>query len=269
MSGIKIENRPDSPDINLYEHGHLSKRSKKHLDNKGNHEWVEVIDPGKEVRVPILGVAQRLSEQLYRKHRHESVQELLRFPRLPLPEKINRFDDIPLIAQVETEPTRWLVKGLIAERSVNLLIAPPGGFKTWFGLSLAQAVSHGSEFLERATRRTKVVVLDFENPLSVIRERQEILQLEEGKRLRIWGHWLKDHPPSDGDRRLLKLARRNHPLIIIDSLIRFHSANEDRADQMALVMEGFRILTDAGATLLLLHHPTQDDESCERQVSRF
>jgi hypothetical protein len=69
MSGIKIENRPDSPDINLYEHGHLSKRSKKHLDNKGNHEWVEVIDPGKDV--PILGEARRSLERLYRKHRHE------------------------------------------------------------------------------------------------------------------------------------------------------------------------------------------------------
>lgn len=258
MSEIKIENRRDCADINLYEDGHLFKRSKVRRDSEGRHEWVEVIHVlGKDVRVPIVGIAQRLTEQLFRQHRHESVRRILRFPRLPLPEKINRFHDIPLIAQVETEPTKWLIEGLIAERSVNLLIAPPGGFKTWFGLSLGQAVSHGIEFLERATRRTKVVILDFENPLSVIRERQEILQLHEGKHLRIWGHWLKDHPPLDGDRRLLKLARRNHPLIIIDPLIRFHSANEDKADQMATVMAGFRALTNAGATVLLLHHPAK------------
>jgi hypothetical protein len=144
-----------------------------------------------------------------------------------------------------------------------LLIAPPAGFKTWFGLSLGQAVSHGIKFLGRATRRTKVVILDFENPLSVIRERQEILQLEEGKRLRIWGHWLKDYPPLDGDRRLLRFARRNHPLIIIDPLIRFHSANEDRADQMAMVMGGLRELTDAGATVLLLHHPPKTTKAAK------
>jgi hypothetical protein len=263
MSGIKIENRPDCPDINLYERGHLFKRSKKHLDNKGNHEWVEVIHSGKDE--PILGEARRSLERLYRTHTDESVRRIHRFPRLT--ERINRFRDIPLTAQVETEPTRWLVKGLIVEGSINLLIAPPGGFKTWFGLCLGQAVSQGIEFLGRTTRRTSVVILDLENPQSAIRERLEILQSREGKRLRIWGHWFKLRPPLDGDRRLHRIARRDQPLIIIDSLIRFHSANEDKADQMATVMAGFRELTDAGATVLLLHHPAKAAKSKYRGSS--
>ena len=264
MKDFVIENRPDSDNISVHYQNRLWNRSKHTRDYKGHREWTEVICVGGEYsRYGVHEEQRKILEHLYQKHKNGSVRRIPRFPRLPLPDKINRFHDIPLIAQVETEPTRWLVEGLIAERSVNLLIAPPGGFKTWFGLSLGQAVAHGIEFLERATRRTKVVILDFENPLSVIRERQEILQLHEGKHLRIWGHWLKDHPPLDGDRRLLKLARRNHPLIIIDPLIRFHSANEDKADQMATVMAGFRALTDAGATVLLLHHPPKTTKAAK------
>ena len=194
--------------------------------------------------------------------------KIRRFPRLRSPETITRFRDIPLTTNVDSEATRWLVEGIFAERSINLLIAPPGGFKTWFGLALAKAISQHVDFLGHATRRANVLILDFENPLSAIRERQEILDLQEGKYLRIWGHWCKHHPPPlDEDRRLARIARWDHPLIIIDSLIRFHSANEDRADKMAMVMEGFRALTDAGATLLLLHHPPKSPTSDYRGSS--
>src|ERR1700735_26680 len=101
MSEIKIENRRDCADINLYEHGHLFKRSKKHLDSESNHKWEEVIRVvGKEVRVSIVGEARRSLERLYLKHGDKSVRRIHRFPRLS--EKIKRFRDIPLTAQVET-----------------------------------------------------------------------------------------------------------------------------------------------------------------------
>ncbi len=230
---------------NLFHRGRLWKR----FDSP--RRWRRVLSDGGLTTINHAKL-ENLLEEMYRRGKH--VRRIRRFPRSGIPDTISSFPDIPLTAQIENESSRWLIEGVIRESSINLLTGPPSGFKTWLALVIAGAVSQGADFLDCETIRTPVLYLDFENPLSVIRERQKTLSLHDGPFLRIWGHWLKDSPPVIGDRRLIKIARRLHPLIIVDSLRRFHTGDENSARQMALVIAYLRRLTDAGATVLLLHH---------------
>src|SRR4029077_240479 len=68
-----------------------------------------------------------------------------------------------------------------------------------------------------------------------------------------WGTWCQEEPPLLGDSRLLNFAKQGS-LIIFDSLIRFHDADENSASEMRVVMGHLRSLAAAGATVFALHH---------------
>jgi predicted ATP-dependent serine protease len=57
-----------------------------------------------------------------------------------------------------------------------------------------------------------------------------------------------------GDRRLLEIARTMKPLIVVDSFIRFHGADENSATEMGRVMGELRALANVGAVVILQHH---------------
>src|SRR6185437_2861580 len=106
----------------------------------------------------------------------------------------------------------------------------------------------------------RVLYLDRENPPSVIRDRSKLLDLNSDF-FHIWGHWWEHDPPKIDDPRLIKIARRSRPLIVFDSFVRFHSADENSAKQMAEVLRRLRRLADAGATILILHHQPKTPNS--------
>lgn len=191
--------------------------------------------------------------------------ELQRFPRLVgIPNYIETFCEIPSLRQYENASAVWTVAGLIPQFSLVLLAAPPGGYKTWFALSLAGAVSQGTEFLGRKTVRAPVLYLDRENPLSVILQRRALLNLDDSSMLKIWGKWLEDSPPLIGSPRLEEFARSQRPLIILDSFLRFHSSDENSAGEMSSVLDQLKHLTILGATVLLLHHQAKTKNSLYR-----
>ena len=70
-----------------------------------------------------------------------------------------------------------------------------------------------------------------------------------------------------GDPRLLDFARQGL-LIVFDSLIRFHNAeNENDASEMAKIMAQLRALANAGGTVLALHHKAKSETSSYRGSS--
>ena len=111
----------------------------------------------------------------------------------------------------------------------------------------------------REVMRTPVLYLDRENPLALIRERLNILCGGPGV-FNPWGTWCADQPPMLGDPRLLKFAKQGC-LIIFDSLIRFHDADENSASEMRVVMGHLRSLAAAGATVVALHHRGKSESS--------
>jgi hypothetical protein len=174
--------------------------------------------------------------------------------RAPGPVIIRGWEDIPDVTAMAAPRTEWVVTGIIPRASVTLLAGEPGSYKSWLALALLRSVAASAKFLERDCAAMSVLYLDRENPLTVVRERMAMLGIESLGGSRVWGGWLPDAPPAIGDARLLEMARERRPLMIFDSLIRFHSADENSATEMAEVMQGLRALANAGATIVALHH---------------
>jgi hypothetical protein len=191
----------------------------------------------------------------------EAVKKVRRFPRLPERTEvlarnthIDDLRDIPTTNEFEGQTIWWLLDGIIPAGSLVLLCAPPGSYKTWAGLSIGDAVSRGKNFLGRSTRPTTVLYINNDDPLHVIAQRRDILDLREGEQFKIWGRWVGDEPPSIGDERLEEIARLYRPLIVFDPFLHFHSADENSARQMADVMKKLLRIVKAGATVLVIHH---------------
>jgi hypothetical protein len=182
-------------------------------------------------------------------------------------ERIESWQQIPVLAALPKAHVAWVVDRLIPEDSLVLMAGAPGSYKTWLSLVLAREVATGGLFLGRKCRQREVVIFDRENPLALICERRDLLGMSTDETIRIWGSWERNPPPSIGDPRLLRIARERKPLIIVDSFIRFHNADENSATEMAPVMADLRALANAGASVVLLHHRTKADSSYYRGSS--
>jgi hypothetical protein len=190
-------------------------------------------------------------------------------PRIgePARDTIHTWDEIPDVMTMATPKIDWIAEGLFPRGSVTLIAGEPGSYKSWLALSLLRAVSTGGRFLDRDCKRGDVLFLDRENPLAAIHERLAMLGVESLGSARIWGGWLRDAPPSIGDVRLVQIARERRPVMVFDSLIRFHRADENSATEMAHVMGDLRALANVGATVVALHHRAKSEASRYRGSS--
>jgi hypothetical protein len=176
------------------------------------------------------------------------------------PQRIIRtWNEIPDVMTMAAPRTEWVVEGIIPRASVTLLAGEPGSYKSWLALTMLRGVTTGGKFLERDCKPLSVLYLDRENPLTVVRERLAMLGVESLGSTKIWGNWLPDAPPAIGDVRLLEMARECRPLLIFDSLIRFHRADENSATEMAEVMQNLRALANVGATVFAAHHKPKSE----------
>lgn len=167
---------------------------------------------------------------------------------------ITAWGQIPMLDNLPVGEVSWAVDGMIPAGGVVLWAGESGSYKTWLSLCLSRSVHEGSDFLGRRTTPMAVLYLDRENPAPLVRERCALLRIPSSEDFRIWGGWHSDAPPLIGDRRLLEIARNSKPLIVVDSFIRFHAADENSATEMGRVMAEVRALANAGATVVLQHH---------------
>jgi hypothetical protein len=179
--------------------------------------------------------------------------------------RITRMEDIPDPFACQSEETGWVVHGLIPARGITIIAGEAGAGKTWLALTLARAMTFGEDFLGRQTRKAQVLYLDRENPLSLVRDRLQVL-FGGPSEFRPWGLWCPDEPPVIGDPRLLEFARKG-PVLIVDSMIRFHTADENSATEMAPVMASIRELATVGASVVVLHHKPKSETSAYRGSS--
>lgn len=168
--------------------------------------------------------------------------------------RIQTFAAIPDVFECDISEPSYLASGLVPRDALILLAGEPGIGKSYLVQRLAISCALGTRFLGRECGRLPVLYLDRENPGSIVRERIQAMAFGPVPGLKIWGGWLDDPPPNLDDARLLAIAREQKPLLVVDSLIRFHSGDENDAGDMGRVMAKLRDLVNAGATLLVIHH---------------
>ena len=161
----------------------------------------------------------------------------------------------------EASAAENLVEGLLMSKSVAVLAAAPKIGKTFLGLEFALSIACGRPFLGRyKTTKCRTAYIALEDGEESIAERLSDLSGD-------------IHPlPGDFMLRCRRTGRSfdlldptNHAevvkqcqgcgLIVIDSLRRAHKLAEDSSQDAAQVGAAvWRICTDTGATVLLIHH---------------
>lgn len=165
------------------------------------------------------------------------------------------FNDLPWPLDVSANE-EWLIHGLIPKHSLTLLSGASNVGKTWFSYALGLAVANGKDFIGlRVEKATPVLCVDAENPLVVIQRRLRRLGITEQPALwRGYGTWTNRPLPQPDDTDVIAYAESQHPLIIWDTLIAFNHGDEQSAIETRELMDKFRRLVTAGATVVILHH---------------
>jgi len=169
--------------------------------------------------------------------------------------------------------TKYIVEGLVPAASVGMVLGDSGLGKSPLMYQLAICVAAGLPFLGRQTRKSCVLIADFENGMA------DILELVEGLS-RFLG--LPEHPNSDdlllwtaqdcspqygqADHTLLDMLRDVKPaLAIIDSLASYDPDAEEKNRTAGKLLRQLRgIARDVGTATYFVHHrrkqPRKADE---------
>lgn len=85
---------------------------------------------------------------------------------------------LPQFDPTSVTASKWLISSFLAEGSIQLVCGERGSFKSTLMLAAAKAVADREEFLGLKTRRRRVLYLDYENPATTIKARNDDLGLE-------------------------------------------------------------------------------------------
>lgn len=168
--------------------------------------------------------------------------------------QIFRWDDIVDI-DVSVE---WLLDGLIPKGAITLVFCPGGGGKTWLLMQIAQAIATGLPFGELTTIQAPVCFIDFENPLSVVKERRE--KIGPATDFYYWHLACPIGPPRLDDETWTDYKALPPGLLIFDTLRASHNGDENSSKDMALVLSRLKELREAGFTIIVLHHTPKGND---------
>ena len=161
-----------------------------------------------------------------------------------------------------TESSNFLIKNLIYENTVNMIFAPPASFKSFFSLYMSMCLASGKEFMGMETKQVNVLYLDKENPKVSYKNRYRGLLKGTGfKTTNNLFTYKAGDILDDGFILSLKatIKKYNIKVVVLDTLHRFGSYNEDKADDLnEIYMKTFQPLAeDYGCSIIFLHHTTK------------
>lgn len=160
------------------------------------------------------------------------------------------------------EDVEWHVYGLLPKGSVGILAGPPGYGKSWMLLDLAIECARGGEWLQHfPASQCRVLYLDEESSVVLLRKRlKKLLGAKEPHEGDLDLHFCVGQGICLTDlgsvERLKELINTLRPgLVIIDSLIRVHGAEENSASEMSRVFAVVKdLVREFGCTFLFADH---------------
>ncbi len=154
--------------------------------------------------------------------------------------------------------TEYLLEGIIPKGSITMIYAPGGMGKSSLLLQIGYAIAEGKSFGNLSTIKTPVYYVDFENPLSFLKERVSYIGFSEN--IFVW-HLSNDPPPPKLDNDNWEMYKSLPPgLIIFDTLRAAHALNENESKDMSLIMSNFKELRERGFTVVFLAHTPKENE---------
>lgn len=151
----------------------------------------------------------------------------------------------------------YLVDGLIAEGTINIICGQPKVGKSLIALSLAKGLSSGGRFLKKfKCSQSNVLYIDEDNGSGTIHKRTKSLRFsEKNKYLKISisrGYKIDDESDLLELKNIIK--EESIDVVIFDSFVRIHSKEENSSSEMREISSIFRKLTKSGLVVIIIHH---------------
>lgn len=155
--------------------------------------------------------------------------------------------------------TEYAIEKLIPCRSITVIHGPGGLAKTWLALCIAKAVSEGKDFLGLKTTQHIVTYIDYENPLPMLADRVRKLDLRE---VRFWPLSRDPRPPKLDSDDWVRFKTLPSGLLVFDTARSSFNGDENKSQDVGLVMNRLKELRELGNEIILLHHtPRANDRA--------
>jgi hypothetical protein len=156
----------------------------------------------------------------------------------------------------EFPPIEWLAQDLLPVGMLGAITGESNAYKSFLTLALAQSIATGTPFLNHfAVKQGKVLIVDEENNRRIIEKRFKDMGVEAHDNIVFLSQSgikldNKDHLQK------LKMAvdEINPVLVVLDSLVRFHSRDENSASEMRHVMDAIKRLVSEKRSVVFIHH---------------
>lgn len=164
-------------------------------------------------------------------------------------------------------PPDWLIDEIVCKGDVTLCIGEPGVRKSWLAMALSVAIANGSTgFLGRNLDTTtgRVLYVDEENPEPLVPWRMSLLGLHKAAAKNIrYLHRQGVRLDRNPELLLDECFTFEPDLIILDSLTRLHTKDENNAGEVARLFNDaiVPLSRETGATTLILHHVNKGEST--------
>lgn len=160
----------------------------------------------------------------------------------------------------EVPDVKWCVDGLIPTNGFGMIAGESGCGKTWLLLSLSMAVASGTPWLDSfTTTKGNVLFVDEESGISLLKRRLlKLCSPEEARGLPIYFaslEQLKMDTPQGKALLEATITKTGARLVVIDSFVRIHDAEENSAAEMSFVTEALaRTAREQDCAIVVAHH---------------
>lgn len=203
----------------------------------------------------------------FKEHTKDDFRQLLQQP-------ISRYTALDFADMDKPKEIDWLVQDLIPSGAINILFGNPYVGKSILSMSLATALVTGQPtWLGLPLKRHgRVLYVDEENPEQDVFRRLQRLGIRPGDTPKF--RYLLDQGirlDRDPGPLLEEVETFRPELLVIDSLTRVHTKDENSAGDMSkLFNDGIKPLSrKTGTTVLVLHHANKVDASDSTAYQRM
>ena len=175
--------------------------------------------------------------------------------------KIEHWDSI------QDEPVEWLIEGVLVAGSFSALYGPPGSFKSFVALDIAEAIATGRSWMGREVSKPGAVLMLCGEGFGGVGARIKAIkihhQTEDGAPIYVVRHQLNLRSSAEDFNALMMAVVQlveetgvEFRLAIVDTLARaFGGGNEnDSGEMMGFVVSMGKIQEFLNCALMVLHH---------------
>lgn len=167
-------------------------------------------------------------------------------------------------------PIKWLAKDLFPVGMMGAITGESNCYKSFITLALAQAIATNTPFLGHfeVEQPGKVLIVDEENNRRIIEKRFKDMGIEAHENIIFLSRCGIQLDRSNHLESLKSVIEEINPvLVVFDSLVRFHSKDENSASEMRQVMKALGSLTNEQRSVIFIHHHKKEQSGTRNSGS--